>query len=107
MTEDEMNTLREKRKKLWLNTKSSHSAMIRARVLLDTLTKRYQRDLEIWQKCDKELALVDGRLKVEPPASADTPRRRSTDRRKTINVDLTPEQILAIIKKMGIELPEV
>jgi hypothetical protein len=72
----------------------------RAKKLYESLLKRYLSDKQEYESTDRQLAMLDGRFKVEEPA---TKSRKS----KEVNIDLTREQVERIAKELGIELPIV
>lgn len=61
---DSIEVLQERRKCLYKALKSSTPIVRRARVLLESLEKRYARDRKAFEECEYELALLDGRKTV-------------------------------------------
>jgi hypothetical protein len=96
---DDIAHLQEQRKLLWRNVKNSHNLLRRAHNLCMSLEARHMHDKEQHETVDHQLALLDGRLKILPPAM--------TEKKGKIQIDLTEEQINEIALRLGIELPEV
>lgn len=104
MTDDgKLEQLREQRRKLWKNVKASHVLLVRAHTLCESLESRYNHDKKLYEEVDHELAMLDGRLKICDPAEASTSSNR---KRRTITVELNPQEMIALLKKMGFKLEE-
>ena len=85
-----------------------HSAEMykRAKAVFESIFKRYQHDKDEYERIDRQLAFIDGRLtKLEPKAKG---RKRAPELDvEELEDRLTPEMIDRIAKQLGIELPEV
>uniref|UniRef100_A0A6H2A4X0 Uncharacterized protein n=1 Tax=viral metagenome TaxID=1070528 RepID=A0A6H2A4X0_9ZZZZ len=77
------------KKKLYNEVKVAHNKMEHARNIFHLMEQKYYRKKSAFEKCDYELAMVDGRYKVEPPS----------DSRKTKTVALGPAEILLTLNK--------
>lgn len=108
-TEDKIAELKIKRQAAYDNLKASSKSLFRARRLVDSLQTRYNNDKKEWEDLDRQLAMLDGRFKVEEPAwKRKTPKPASEQ--QTID-DMSLEQLETLAARLGIKLndktPEV
>jgi len=96
----EMELLKERRRIAYHHMLSSHSIYIRAQKLYFQVKARYEADKLDYETTDKKLAMIDGRLRIEPPNA-------SGKKVKTTNVELTEDQIIQIALELGLKLPEI
>jgi predicted RNase H-like nuclease (RuvC/YqgF family) len=92
---EELDKLREERKQAYQELIHSSSMMIRARSLFQSLEKRYLHDKKVWETLDRQLAMLDGRFKVEEPGPVKKVHSKE---------HLTIEQIERLAKEFGVEL---
>jgi phage I-like protein len=104
-----MTELQEQRKLLWKNVRCSHDLLARAHSVCEALERRYNHDKKMYEECDHELAMLDGRWQRIQNAKALAEEQGSGKKVKKVKavVDLTEEQIIAIAARLGIVLPEV
>jgi hypothetical protein len=100
---DRINELKTLRAKSYQRLLTSHSLWDRADRLAKSLLKRYTEDKLEWESTDHKLALLDGRLTIEPSAKA----RNYKEKKQKIEVELTLEQIDQLLARLGMTVPEV
>lgn len=96
--------LAEQRRMLWRNVKNSHDTTMRERKLRASLEARYRRDEKLYEECDRQLAMLDGRYaRYLASITADTVKKVKVQPMR----DLTEAEIMEIVAELGIELPVV
>lgn len=103
---DPKDVLRERRRKLYQSLKIAHVEYLRAKKVFEHFHQIYFTLRDDWEQCDKQLAVLDGRLKHEEPSASGKAHRVSKKKEFNIN-DLTEEQVKELCAKLGIVLPEV
>ena len=77
------------KKKLFAEVKNAHNKMEHARNIFHLMEQKYYRKKSAFEKCDYELAMVDGRRTVQTPS----------DHKRTKTVALGPAEILLTLNK--------
>lgn len=107
-TEDKIAELKIKRQAAYDSLKASSKGLFRAKRLVNTLQKRYDTDKKEWEDLDRQLAMLDGRFKVEEPAWKRKAPKPASE--QTI-ADMSLEQLESLAAQLGISLidktPEV
>jgi len=63
----ETDDLKKRRIELYTLLKRSYSDMVKAKSLFDSICSRYEKRKKEWEQVDRQLAMLDGRFKVEEP----------------------------------------
>lgn len=107
--EDKIAELKIQRQTAYDRLKASSKSLFRARRLVDSLQARYNSDKKEWEDLDRQLAMLDGRFKVEEPAWKRKAPKPASEQ-QTVD-DMSLEQLEALAAKLGIKLndktPEV
>lgn len=93
---NETEHLQEQRKTLWRTLKRTCENLRRARRLYHSLERRWTKERDEWETCDRKLAMLDGRYHLIEKGKQPEP---------TID-DLTLKQINEIAKRLGVDLDE-
>lgn len=97
----EIDDLKVQRTALWRKLKVSHDAFTRVQKLEYKLHCRWDRDRVAWEECDRKLAMLDGRFKIEPPTASG--KHRHLPPPAALIDQLTPDQIRIILDRFGID----
>lgn len=97
---EEITKLQEERAEHYHNLVKYHSLMIRAKRIYEHYLSLNSAHETAWRAADRKLAMLDGRLTIEPPAGSGPKVKKEPEQ------DLTIEQIERLCEKFGIELPE-
>lgn len=103
MPDDTIILYQEQRKLLWKKVKAAHHLMARAVKLAASLEARYRALESDYERCDKSLALLDGRFARLAAASA----LQNSTRKRRPAPDLTEQDIMDLAKQFGIKLEDL
>jgi|WetSurMetagenome_2_1015567.scaffolds.fasta_scaffold107942_4 hypothetical protein len=104
--EERIEILKSRRSVAWIHLKHTTMILVRARGVYETIAKRRDTDKLEYETIDRELAMLDGRFKIEEPASSKSKLRLAKTESEP-ELDLTPEMIERLAKSLGIILPSV
>lgn len=101
---DKKDLLARERDEQYLKVKSLIKKLEYARNLLHLIEERYRKEKRTYEKIDRQLAMIDGRLKVLSPSDVRKKKEKEKSKMAKICENLTVSQIDAIAEKLGISL---
>jgi hypothetical protein len=102
MSLERITELQTERARVYQQLKHDYNRWIRARELFLHFESIYLHNELLWRTLDRQLAMLDGRFKIEEPAASG----HRSKIKEAPEPELTEEQINRLCKKFGIKLEE-